>query len=270
MENGEKEMGQKCPVRNVGNDYGRADNEQQNGSNSKKIKYKKLIILSFVIGVFISGFLILNLEVSIMQGVNYRVSEVKMPLYVKIMDFLARSNHYKLLVAEIIKDCKNDEEKLKALFKWTSENIRKTPEDFPVIDDHVFNIIIRGYGMNDQSADVLAVLCNYAGVEAFFTWVYSEDRLSRVPVVFAFINKKWSIFDPYNGNWFIDDGGMFASIDDLKTGFWEINRITTDSSSVVDYSCYFKQLNVPEKSRYRRSNIQNPLNRLIYEIKKRF
>ena len=54
------------------------------------------------------------------------------------------------------------------IFIWTCENIRKQPDGLPVIDDHVWHIIIRGYGEPDQSSDVFTTLCNYAGIRAFY------------------------------------------------------------------------------------------------------
>ena len=55
-----------------------------------------------------------------------------------------------------------------AVFDWTARRIQPTPEGWPVVDDHILNIIIRGYGMTDQRADVFATLTTYAGVPAFW------------------------------------------------------------------------------------------------------
>lgn len=233
-------------------------------------RYKKKWLLILLISVLcLSSFIyILNIKVTYRQGINYEVRSVQIPLYFKLLTFINRHYSYKLLVERIVNKTDNEKIKVLKLFRWTNENIRKVPEGLPIVDDHALNIIIRGYGTNDQSSDVFSVLCNYAGFESFFTWIPNENKTSRIPLTFVRLNQGWGLFDPYLGNYFINRKGMFALVDDFKKGLWNINRIGNDKEDYTDYSSYFKKLLRPEKIGLQRSNIQSPINRFIYEIKR--
>ena len=54
-------------------------------------------LLSIVI-IFILILCVLNIGVTTKQGINYRVSEIKLPIYLKILDFVDRHYNYKNLV----------------------------------------------------------------------------------------------------------------------------------------------------------------------------
>ena len=60
------------------------------------------------------------------------------------------------------------------IFIWTHKNIRKAPEGLPVIDDHVWHTIIRGYGINDQSSDVLPLYV-IMRAQRHFCWIEGEN-----------------------------------------------------------------------------------------------
>jgi hypothetical protein len=74
-----------------------------------------------------------------------------------------------------------DQQKAKAIFEWKIKHIVKQPPQLPVIDDHPWHIIVRGYGMADQMADVFAVLSNYAGLKSFF--LNCEGSVVLSPVI---------------------------------------------------------------------------------------
>lgn len=213
--------------------------------------------------------IILNIDVTTRKGINYEVQTIRIPLYLKLLNFFDRHYNYKLLINRIVKDVNGDQEIVMRLFKWTFENIRKVPEGFPIIDDHVWHIIIRGYGANDQSSDVFATLSNYAGVDAFFTWVYTKDRTRRIPLSFVRIEGRWGVFDPYNGIYFKNNKNMLAEINDIKKGNWKLRHI---SGSIVndkfDYQKYFDNLPNIENVVLKRSQIQSPWKRFLFELKK--
>lgn len=221
-----------------------------------------LILLIIILGVFL-----LNMEVSTRQGINYRMQDLKTPLYLKSLDFFDRHYNYRQLVKRIIKDAKNDEERVMRLFDWTGENIRKTPIGMPVIDDHVWYIIVRGYGEADQSSDVFTTLCNYAGIKAFYSLAYSQGRKEMLPLSFVKIGNKWVAFDPYRKVYFKDKNGDLADIEALKHNNWVIQA--RGENPELDYSSYFENLPSVIEAGLTRANIQSPINRLLFEVKKR-
>ena len=144
-------------------------------------RIKILISVFFVTAIIF----VLNIETSIMQGVDGHQREIKMPLYAKGIQFLARHYEYARLAREITKNAKTDKEKVLRIFDWTHENIKRVSRGMPVVDDHVLNIIIRGYGTNDQFQDVFTTLCAYNGIPAFWDWVYDKKHRARYPFSFV-------------------------------------------------------------------------------------
>ena len=138
----------------------------------------------------------------------------------------------------------------------------------PVVDDHVWHIIVRGYGAADQFSDVFTTLCNYAGLDAFFISVYSRDSSKRIPLSFVKINKKWRLFDPYRGVYFRDKDGALADLRSLKENKGYGIGLTGRTID-IDYSPYFPGLPLVKEAGLRRANIQSPLRRLLYEFARR-
>ncbi len=173
---------------------------------------RKIIYLTAGLTVLIFA---LNIPVITKQGIEDRVINKTIPLYLKALGFVYRHFEYKQLARDIIEGKKSDKEKVLAVFDWTRNNILKVPKDYPVPDDHILNIIIRGYGSSDQSNDVFCNLCNYAGVRA--TWLMMRDKNSgtRLPVSFVKIDNKWRIFDTYQNLYFLNERNEIASLDDL-------------------------------------------------------
>lgn len=229
---------------------------------------RKLCILSISLVVTLSFILLLNIEVTIKQGINYKVSAIKIPLYLKVLDFFDRHYNYKLLVNRVLGDIKSEKEKIIKLFEWTHSNIRKMPEGFPVMDDHVWHIIVRGYGSRDQSQDVFTTLCNYAGIDAFFDRIYDRNQVLSLPISFVNLNKGWRVLDSYNGAYFINKSGDFASIEEIKSGNWQVQNLSISGKTEEFYKKYMENLPNIKKIAYQRANIQSPLKRLIYEIRK--
>jgi len=231
-----------------------------------KIKYKKSIILFSVIGFLISGYIMLTLEVSIRQGVNGVVSARKMPLYMKVMDFLTRSNHYKLLVEDITKNCKTDEEILKALFKWTSSNIRTVPEGFPIVDDHVDSIIIRGYGTNDQSADVFTTLAAFCGFKGgiYSIKIYPEGYIHNISVIEK--DEDFLLFDTYSKFFFYNGSNKIATLNEITKDINLVKNVTKDFKLYGKYFYYrfFEHLKPVDKIGWSKADLQVPSKRLLY------
>lgn len=217
-------------------------------------------------------FILLNLRVTTKQGVtswegvDYKHYSIQIPLYLKILDFFDRYYNYRELANRIVKGANSDEEKVIKIFTWTHHNIRKVPKELPVVDDHVWHIIVRGYGVQDQSQDVFTALCNISGIDAFFSAVYINDRSGVIILSFVKIEEKWYVFDAYRGVYFTDKQGRLADIDTTKK---ERLIVTLDEQPDIDYAPYLENLPTIKDIGLNRSNLQSPLKRLLYEFKKR-
>jgi hypothetical protein len=146
------------------------------------------------------------------QGVNFAVSSHRLPLYAKTLDFLQRDSSYARLASRIAAGHAQPEARTLAVFAWTRDNIRDTPGGFPVVDDHVWNIVIRGYGEADQKADVFTTLSMYAGVPAFFSNRAGESGTAVLS--YAWIDRQWRVFDVDNGVIFRTRQGTLASAEE--------------------------------------------------------
>ncbi len=170
------------------------------------------------------------------------------------------------LVRKITEDLKNDEERVLKIFEWTYRNIKEQPSSLPIIDDHVWHIIVRGYGVHDQYSDVFSTLCNYAGVDAFFTKVLTKDAKQGIILSFVKTENKWRVFDPYRGVYFKDRNGKMADAEELKNGRYVLEKSDHLSKNNINYSLFFGNLPIFEKTGLSRSNTQSPINRLLYKL----
>jgi len=227
---------------------------------------KKKIISIALIGTAISACIVffLNLNVTTKQCIDYRCHAIQLPLYLKTLDFFDRHFNYKQLVKKIIQDAKNDEERALKIFSWTYNNIKRNPEGLPIMDDHVWYTIVRGYGVDDQFQDVFTTLCHYAGLDAFFDLLPSEKDKEIKPLSFVKLGDDWFIFDAYNGVYFKNARGKMASVKDLSSGDWQI--VSLSRNELPNYRDYFQNLNSINYRNYRssRAALQSPLNRLIF------
>lgn len=226
-----------------------------------KRKLSKILFLFLVLtGIFI----LLNLSVTTRQGIDYKLNSIKIPLYLKTLDFFDRYYNFKELVKRIVKNTDSDEEKVMKIFLWTYNNIKKAPQGLPIVDDHIWYTIVRGYGVQDQFQDIFTTLCNIAGIDAFFSEIYTEDKSRAIIISFVKIQRKWHVLDAYRGVYFKDKQGRLADIGSKNE--WLI--ATLDGQPDINYTPYLKNLPTIKDIGLSRSNTQSPLNRLLFEIKK--
>lgn len=231
----------------------------------KKLLIKLLIAIVLLIGLT----LLLNVKVTTLQGVDYQVQTIKIPLYLKMLSFMDRHYNYKQLVRRIIENEPDEKEKVMKIFSWTYHNIKMQPESLPVLDDHVWHIIIRGYGVDDQSCDVFATLCNYAGIDAFFDSFSPKDKGGKkIPLSFIKLNNRWHIFDPFNGVYFVNTKGGLADFNEIKGGDYRLEYLGVPKKVVSDYKSYFDNIPDIKEVGLKREKIQSPLKRLLYELRK--
>jgi hypothetical protein len=226
---------------------------------------KRIFLWIIAVVIIISA---LNIKVTTKQGVDYKVSTLRIPLYLKVLDFFDRHYNYKLLVDRITDGSAGEESRIMKIFDWTYANIRKTPAGYPVIDDHVWHIIVRGYGSDDQSADVFTTLCNYAGTDAFFNWVGGNNGIGGISLSFVKVEGRWVVFDSYRGVYFKNTSNEFASVEDIMMGDWSAAGIDSSVSPDFDYTDSLKGLQAVKDVGFTRANTQSPLNRLVYEVRK--
>jgi hypothetical protein len=150
-----------------------------------------------------------NVPTTTRQGVNYVVTTRTLPAYAKALDFAERSVNYGQLAGQITTGAPTDEARMRAVFDWTRGNIRDTPPGFPVIDDHVWHIVIRGYGQDDQKADVFTTLLSYAGVRAY--WIFIGPR-PELTLSLVEVDSRWRPVDVANGVIFKAPDGQLATV----------------------------------------------------------
>src|SRR5438132_5964216 len=213
---------------------------------------------ALLIVVLAAGFaLVANVRVGTKQGVNFEVSEHRLPLYLKTFEFLDRDAQYRQLANEITWGAASDQERSLAVFNWTARRIQPAPQGWPVVDDHILNIIIRGYGTSDQRADVFATLTTYAGVPAFWQKVRAPGTEDGVILTFVRVDGRWVVTDIAHGFMFRNVRGELATAEDLSTSR-AILPAAAGSIRIgsTPYSQLLKQLRTPPIPRPLRAELQ--------------
>ena len=247
--------------------------EKKRISIKRKTLWKAILLF---ICIIVLGW-VLNIETSTRQGINYQDRELKIPLYLKISNFLDRHYNYKWLVGRILDDQKEESKKAKALFHWTATHIKKQPPELDIVDDHVWHIIIRGYGAPDQAADVFATLSNYAGLKGVLLMGLkgssgSEPR--HIPLSAVYFDGAWHLCDPYRHITFENRKGNWATINEIVSGDWKAKTYADfdDTKDSLNYQNYFQSLDEIDFNALclgNRSAIQDPVSRLLHFVRLR-
>jgi hypothetical protein len=130
------------------------------------------------------------------------------------VDFISRDLQTRRLLSDIIDGSHTDAESLRRIFAWTIRNMRPMPMGFPVIDDHVWSIIVRRYGTDDQRTEVFAMLASYACCPAASAQL-RPDTTKELVVAVTLLDGQPRVFDVVNGLMFRNRAGQFATVDDL-------------------------------------------------------
>ncbi|MBT5631574.1 MAG: hypothetical protein HOJ13_02480 [Nitrospina sp.] len=226
----------------------------------------KILILSFLLLLTLTVGAVLNIKLITKQGVNYHVSEIEIPLYLKVLNFYDRHFNYKWLVERLTKNQETKEEKVFRLFQWTHETIQRQPESLPIMDDHVWNVYVRGYGVEDNFHDLFATLCNYIEVDGAFIRLNSKNSKIQLGMSVIKLEKGWVLFDPYRGGYFLNKLGTWATIEDINQNNWKLEKLGTTEISESVYTPYFQNLSSMDDIGLVRANIQSPVNRLLKAV----
>jgi transglutaminase-like putative cysteine protease len=134
------------------------------------------------------------------QGIDYEVRQQTLPLSLKLVGFMYRDMEYRHLASTLTRGIDRDEAKVLRLYEWVRAHVvAGTPTGLPVVDDHVWNIIVRGYGEPDQLADVLATLCAYAGIPAQLAMLGPPGGQVIHAVAMVRLDGRWCPLDPFYG-----------------------------------------------------------------------
>ena len=214
--------------------------------------------------------LVLNISVTTKKGNDYIVTKIELPLYLKLLNFFDRHFNYKLLVKQITGNMKTPEEKVFRLFQWTYETIRPQPKSLPIMDSHVWDVYIRGYGVIDNFNDLFSTLCNYSGVDAFFERLRFEDSRKHINITLVRIGRGWVAFDPFNGAYFQNRNGNWATTEEIRQGNWKLVKLPKSVTQDSYYNAFDKMIPEVISMGYRRANTQSPFNRLKLQLHKYF
>lgn len=204
----------------------------------------------------------------IRQGIDGNVRTIEMPLSIKVMEFISRDCQYRRLAKEITSNYQSDKEKVLAIFDWVVQNIHSDyPRSWYIIDDHIFNIIIRRYGTSDQLADVFATLCTYAGIPAFWNKIYSEEYDRSTILTFVRLDGAWRVFDVSYGIYFKNKDGDIAEMGEIiKEEGIVTNKGESLTECKVDYADCLSSLQPVKMKTALRAKRQMPVDRVLYEI----
>ena len=210
--------------------------------------------------------LVLSWPVTTRFGVNWEWSSKRLPMYEKAINFISRDLQTRRLASEVTGGASDDEAKLLRAFTWVTEHIRPTPEGFPIVDDHVWNILVRGYGSPDQQAEAFAVLASYAGFPATATCLQTAGMQGGACLTIVQFHGRQAVFDAPHRIVFRNEHGALASIEDLLRQPALITAAAKDHVPAhVPYEPHFVQLaNV--HLRFSRMENQKPWRRFANEL----
>jgi hypothetical protein len=207
------------------------------------------------------------LPVTTRQGVDFTVATHDLPLYLKVLDFVDRDLNYRQLARRITATETTDTSRALALMAWTRANIRDLPPGWPVVDDHVWSIVVRGYGIDEQKTDVFATLATYAGVPAY--WIQVEVPPVRLPIALVRADGRWRVLDVGNGLAFWNARRELATVDEIATDAGLVRATAGDrvhrGRSYVEVFAGFKPPTPPGTLRAEK---QMPWPRVVYEAKR--
>lgn len=218
-----------------------------------------------VLGALAAIVAIANAPTTTKQGVNFVVTPHSLPLYAKALDFLDRDSNYRRLTAQVLSGATTDEAKMRAAFDWTTANIRETPPGFPIVDDHTWHIIVRGYGQDDQQASVFTTLLAYAGIRAY--WIFIGPR-PELALSLAQVDGGWRAVDVSNHIVFRTADGRLATAEDLGADHGLAARQGPVTYRGLPYARFFDRFKAPDPPDLTHPEMQMAGPRLWFEAKR--
>lgn len=233
------------------------------------VRRATLLRAAVVLLMVVAAYALLTATVTTRQGLNYEVTAHRIPLYLKALQFVDRDAQYGQIAGEITAGAASDEERVVRVFEWTARHIRTTPDGWPVVDDHILNIIIRGHGVTDQKADVFATLATYAGVPAFWGKVRAGESGPAALLSFARVEGRWRVLDVANGVVFRTAAGDMATLEDVRVqpDIVPESLAALTSEDGTPYRDILVRGAMPPVPSPLRAELQMPSRRLWHELK---
>ena len=200
-------------------------------------------------------------------GINFVVTTETLPLWIKAVDFIDRDLNVARTAQAVMNQESDDAAKAAAALAWTRANIRPQPPSLPVVDDHIWHVIIRGYGLDDQRADVFTTLLVYAGVPAY--WMLIGGSGQELALSYVRIRDAWRVYEVTNGVVFRHGNGELATPDDLA-GDRELIRAAAHAAGLhaESYLEHFSGYRPPQAPDMLRAEMQMPGRRAWQEVRR--
>lgn len=200
-------------------------------------------------------------------GLNFVVTEQTLPLWAKAVDFIDRDLNLTRTSQAVLAAAGGDEARADAALAWTRANVRPQPAALPIVDDHVWHVIVRGYGQPDQMADVFTTLLAYAGVRAYWTLVGQPP--DELPLSYVWIRDRWRVYDVANGIKFRNRDMDLATPAELVADRELIRAAAMQADLDLDrYLSYFSGFQPPSVPEVSRADLQMPGRRLRHEARR--
>lgn len=164
------------------------------------------------------------------------------------------SDDLKEIVDSLIKGKEDDLEKVRSIYYWVQDNVRYVAfeegmEGF--IPDGAANVCDKRYGDCKGLTSIMYTMLDYAGVDAYFTWVGTRDRPYRYEEVpTPIVDNHMILCYKYNGEYHLIDGTSNTSPVTEPTSFIQGKEVMIGISKDE-----YKILEVPvNKSEYTEFN----------------
>ena len=204
------------------------------------------------------------------HGVYYEWTSTTIPLYEKAINFVSRDLQVRRVLDDVVGNESDPQRKVVRLFHWVRANVRPTPEGFPVVDDHILNILIRGYGAQDQRTEAFALLSTYAGMPAAYVLEKGPDGVTDFHLAVVQVEDDLYLFDVVNGIAFQDSTGALVDVERLRASP-ELLGIGGDVATIL-CSAYRRVLasEAGTNPSFERMEMQIPWRRLRIEAARAF
>jgi hypothetical protein len=202
------------------------------------------------------------------RGVDHVVETRTIPLSRKALDFIGRDHETKRLLREIVGDRVGAASAVLTIFDWVRSHVELQGPERPVIDDHVIDIVHRGYGAPDQVTEAFALLASYAGFPAAAVTLETGSGGGGLVLAAVQMEGDLHLFDVVLGVYFADTSGALVGFDRLRSDP-ELAR-TSLRGPVPDPDAYIEILRASQAPRpnFRRTEMQKPGARLGIELRR--
>ena len=200
-------------------------------------------------------------------GVNFVVTDHTLPLWIKAVDFVDRDLNLAQTARQVLSGAESDEARTMAALEWTRAHVKDQPAGLPIVDDHVWHVVVRGYGEPDQQADVFTTLLVYEGVPAY--WMLIGTLPDELPLSYVRLQDRWRVFDAGRGIAFRTEAGALATPEDLVRDTSLVERSARGRvEDEARYLEYFRGYRVPQPPDVLRADLQMPGRRTLHEMKR--